>query len=994
MSEVNELLDAAQSIGAKYLENGSHRAFRLARLAARTAEAAARFSGTREQLAVAQWLYGFLGLVGHQRGHTGTGILVKARQRLREVAESPATPEELRAPAVDALAAVLLARHEATGEASYLHDIVELVSGALRALPAGAPEARRGVYLTHLGVTESARARHQGNAVLADAAARRLREAMALLPEGSHEYALAVAQSAHAEQVAVEMGGLAHGQRDTADALVERARRAAAAAERLGPAGSPDVLGPGAPYLHLSNALCLRFDARRDREDLAEAERSVSRALALVPEGNTARPIYLMARGSVATRRYLATARSAEGTREGAEAHLDRAVADLQGAVRLLPLTAPGRALYLGKLAEALQNRYQYDTLRTADLRKATRRAEQAVAAAGSQAAASGPLLTLCDLRVLAYQRTPDLFAGAALTLAESSLARALCELPIDHPAIATVTLLRGQLYSSVFRRTAQEEDLDSALLSYAFAARHETGSLLRRATAANLGGLLAQRSGRHDTASELLGLAVELLEAMTEPTLLGWYSRIDHIEQFGGLAVNACAAHLSAGRPEEALAVLDRGRGLLLAPVWGLASRAAGLPEQDLKLYREAVWSSFRSDQAAEATTSSLAAGPFTSPAPSAGPDQQGYSDPREHRQAAGRILAAHASKLAPAGIDIEALARRLGSGAAVALSTTALRSDALILTAKGIEVVPLPGMAPDAAETYSRRLHIAAKARTDESVTVFQEVTGWLWESLAAPVLQGLERLTSQLPERVYWVPSGPLCLLPLHAAGLHSTSPDVVHDTLLGLFVSSYAATLRTLERDLSRPTEPVGPALLVAPGRSGRMGPVTVPAPLFEAPGALQLTESQAGPREVLDALAGRAVVHFACHGTTDPSDPVASALHLAKGKKLPFVSVARTDLSAARLAFLAACETALTGHRFADEALHMASAFQLAGFPHVIGTLWEVYDDLTASVSRSVYANLSAGPAKALHEAVRELRSSDQGIELGPLAWAPFIHFGV
>ncbi|MEJ8640639.1 CHAT domain-containing protein [Streptomyces sp. MS1.HAVA.3] len=136
-----------------------------------------------------------------------------------------------------------------------------------------------------------------------------------------------------------------------------------------------------------------------------------------------------------------------------------------------------------------------------------------------------------------------------------------------------------------------------------------------------------------------------------------------------------------------------------------------------------------------------------------------------------------------------------------------------------------------------------------------------------------------------------------------------------------------------------------------------------------------------------------MVHFACHGTTDPSDPVASALHLAGGERLPFVAVARADLGSARLAFLAACETALTGRRFADEALHMASAFQLAGFPPVIGTLWEAYGDLTASVTRSVYAEIAAGtaPAIALHRAVLELRSAqvDSGADLGPLARAPF-----
>ena len=40
------------------------------------------------------------------------------------------------------------------------------------------------------------------------------------------------------------------------------------------------------------------------------------------------------------------------------------------------------------------------------------------------------------------------------------------------------------------------------------------------------------------------------------------------------------------------------------------------------------------------------------------------------------------------------------------------------------------------------------------------------------------------------------------------------------------------------------------------------------------------------------------------------------------------------------------ETASTAPQLADETIHITGAFQLAGFPHVIGTLWPV-DDLAA-----------------------------------------------
>lgn len=47
-----------------------------------------------------------------------------------------------------------------------------------------------------------------------------------------------------------------------------------------------------------------------------------------------------------------------------------------------------------------------------------------------------------------------------------------------------------------------------------------------------------------------------------------------------------------------------------------------------------------------------------------------------------------------------------------------------------------------------------------------------------------------------------------------------------------------------------------------------------------------------------------------------------------------------------LAYQSACETALTGKaRLLDEAIHLTSAFQLADYPHVIGTPWPIDDEI-------------------------------------------------
>ncbi|HEX6448059.1 MAG TPA: CHAT domain-containing protein [Trebonia sp.] len=97
--------------------------------------------------------------------------------------------------------------------------------------------------------------------------------------------------------------------------------------------------------------------------------------------------------------------------------------------------------------------------------------------------------------------------------------------------------------------------------------------------------------------------------------------------------------------------------------------------------------------------------------------------------------------------------------------------------------------------------------------------------------------------------------------------------------------------------------------------------------------------------------------------------------------------------------LAACSTSRGGTAIPDEAIHVASSFQLAGYPHVIGTLWPVSDRFSARLTERFYAALAADiadgrpadPAVALHSAVRALRAD--GLAAAPHLWAAHTHTG-
>jgi hypothetical protein len=157
--------------------------------------------------------------------------------------------------------------------------------------------------------------------------------------------------------------------------------------------------------------------------------------------------------------------------------------------------------------------------------------------------------------------------------------------------------------------------------------------------------------------------------------------------------------------------------------------------------------------------------------------------------------------------------------------------------------------------------------------------------------------------------------------------------------------------------------------------------------------------------VLDRLKDFSIAHFACHGSADLTDPSNSFLALQGNSdsdpdKLTVQMISGANLGQAWLAYLSACSTAeIKVSDLADEVLHLATSFQVAGFGHVVASMWPSNDAICAQVARLFYQDLltkggiergnRAVPA-ALHAAVAEVRS--QNLER-PYLWAQYIHSG-
>lgn len=90
---------------------------------------------------------------------------------------------------------------------------------------------------------------------------------------------------------------------------------------------------------------------------------------------------------------------------------------------------------------------------------------------------------------------------------------------------------------------------------------------------------------------------------------------------------------------------------------------------------------------------------------------------------------------------------------------------------------------------------------------------------------------------------------------------------------------------------------------------------------------------------------------------------------------------------------------------ADEALHIASMMQVAGYKHVIGTLWEAKNQACIGFAECFYKKLftfdedsaDSRPNACWLEKIPE--AYVHAVELlrdkywmAPLTWAPFVHF--
>ncbi|KAI5458847.1 CHAT domain-containing protein, partial [Mariannaea sp. PMI_226] len=250
------------------------------------------------------------------------------------------------------------------------------------------------------------------------------------------------------------------------------------------------------------------------------------------------------------------------------------------------------------------------------------------------------------------------------------------------------------------------------------------------------------------------------------------------------------------------------------------------------------------------------------------------------------------------------------------------------------------------------------------------------WLWHTVAHPILeylgfgpQAASSNSSSLP-RIIWIPTGPLSHFPIHAAGKYGGS-----STLMDHAISSYSFSLKAfvfghMWENKNTFRVPDDNMLLVGMGRTP--GLRNLPFVTQEinklasmAPDLHRELVCLAEPRRavVLDELSKCDIFHFAGHGMSDPLRPLSSGLVLHDGhltiSDLLDYRISGHGKDPPFLAFLSACLTGTNDfEHLVDEGIHLISAFQLVGFEHVIGTLWQVDDQTCMRVAEGVYSEIA------------------------------------
>jgi CHAT domain-containing protein/tetratricopeptide (TPR) repeat protein len=236
-------------------------------------------------------------------------------------------------------------------------------------------------------------------------------------------------------------------------------------------------------------------------------------------------------------------------------------------------------------------------------------------------------------------------------------------------------------------------------------------------------------------------------------------------------------------------------------------------------------------------------------------------------------------------------------------------------------------------------------------------------LWDQIVSPIVNCLQT-THPSQSRIWWCPTAEFSALPLHAAGPYRKGQQNLPD----LFISSYTPTLAALIRarrcDPSNSTASRKHFISIGQAKAtGESELLSVGAELDNIGQRVNglatftgIDGEESCISRVVEELGKNEWVHLACHGLPNRKQPFESAFALHDGH-FTIQRIIGCDLKNPEFAYLSACHTTVGDEESPDEAIHLASAMQFAGFRSVIGTMWAVDDGAASKITSTFYKHM-------------------------------------
>jgi tetratricopeptide (TPR) repeat protein len=767
------------------------------------------------------------------------------------------------------------------------------------------------------------------------------------------------------------------------------------------PKDHPDIAG----RLHsLGQELESWYERTEKMENLEEAIRLVQQAVDITPRDNPDLAGRLVDLGNMLDRQYGRTGRIED---------LTEAVQVARRAIDITPRDHRDLAGILTNLGRLLCHEYDH-TKKTEKLEEAMQIAQKSVIATPQDDLKLGIMLSnLGNILCRQHECTGKI---EDLTKAIRVARQSVDVTPKDHPALAGSLKNLGNALTRRYGCLGRNEDLEDAIKVTQQAWNCENAAPFVRINASILALTLLQCRGDFTSAYDLSVRAINLLPYVHDKSL-NHQDQQYVVSRFAGLATSACALALQTGRsPEEALELLERGRGVILGLLMDNRGDVSKLKAAHPTLCAQ--YENLRSEVNTPIENRT---------------DSSMRRTTLRTRTEASVILEKCIRKIQQLpgfsqfhqGFTAKQMQNCATEGSIVVVNITRLRSDAIIVNADAFKVLSLPSLsAPEAENWICQGLTKTSSSDRGRKNKAYHQFLSWLWYGCVRPVLDELHCYTQSSVEglpRIWWIGTGPASSFPFHSAGDMSAG---LMESAYYRAISSYTPTIKALQYA----REHAGDTSL-SQDEPWRVVIVAMP----ETPGINDLPETRREISEVISAIGSSAsietlvhpditstmaqlqhcnIAHFACHGKSDPIDPSSSGLILQTAKTtteesmqdiLSVREVSQAQLSQARIAYLSACSTAQNQvEALSDEVLHVVSGFQVAGFRHVVGCLWPSDDEVCVDVAKSFYAELIQGgdmrvgsdraTAVALHRAIVKVRESRE-FRKRPLLWAQYVHFG-